>query len=208
MRCALNYPNLTICRTNKTQALRVYRQNVLGALLWLKKHNPLYSNISIGESNLYWMQGEEEVSIATNAEKFQIKNSKHIQIISSEPEHVSPSAQQDTPDSDNIAISTMHTNQPNPLPSGDNANIIQSFKSIAQTTGQVAQVMNFPPIDNDSLIKYVFGYFLKFNTFQNITLTFASNSEYDITENIFIHGYFSKHKLSISHTARTHCHDY
>jgi hypothetical protein len=48
--------------------LRVSRKNVLEALLWLKKHNPLYSNISIRESNLDWMQGEEEVSIAANAE--------------------------------------------------------------------------------------------------------------------------------------------
>jgi hypothetical protein len=106
------------------------------------------------------MQGEEEVSIATNAEKFETKNSKHIQIISSEPELVSPSAQQDSPDCDNIVISIMHANQPNPLPSGDNANIIHSFKNIAQTTGQVSQVMNFPPIDHDSPIWYVSGYFL------------------------------------------------
>ncbi len=42
----------------------------------VEKHNPLYSDISIRENNLDWMQGEEEVSIATNAEKFQTKNSK------------------------------------------------------------------------------------------------------------------------------------
>jgi hypothetical protein len=70
--------------------LRVKRKNVLEALLWLKKHNPLYSNISIRENNLDWLQGEEEVSIATNAEKFQTKNSKQIQIISSDFEFVSP----------------------------------------------------------------------------------------------------------------------
>jgi hypothetical protein len=71
------------------------------------------------------MQGEEEeVSIATNAEKFQSKNSKQIQIISSELEAVSPSAQQDSPDCDNIVISTMHANQANPLPGGENANLI------------------------------------------------------------------------------------
>ncbi len=89
------------------------------------------------------MQGEEEVSIATNAEKFQTKNSRHIRIISNESEFVSPSAQDDSPDCDDIVISTMHANQLNPLPSGDNANIIQSFKSIAQMTGQVSHVMKF-----------------------------------------------------------------
>ncbi len=81
------------------------------------------------------MQGEEEVSIATNAENFQTKKSKQIRITSSESEFVSPSAQQDSPDCDNIVISTMHANQPNPLPGGENANLIQSFKNIAQKTG-------------------------------------------------------------------------
>jgi hypothetical protein len=140
------------------KSLRVNRKHVLEALIWLKKHNPHYSNISIKESNLDWMQGEEEVSIATNAEKFQTKNLKHIRILSGqEPEYVSPSAQQVDTDSDDFTITTMHANQPNPLPSGDNANIIHSFKNIAQATGQVSQVMNFPPIDHDSPIWYVSG---------------------------------------------------
>lgn len=140
------------------KSLRVNRKHVLEALLWLKKHNPHYSNISIKESNLDWMQGEEEVSIATNAEKFQTKNLKHIRILSGqEPEYVSPSAQRVDTDSDDFAITTMHANQPNPLPSGDNANIIHSLKNIAQATGQVSQVMNFPPIDHDSPIWYVSG---------------------------------------------------
>ncbi len=141
------------------KSLHEKRQNMLEAPLWLKKHNPLYSDISIRESNLNWMQGEEEVSIATNTEKFQTKNSKHIRIIFNEPEFVSPSVQDDSPDCDNIVISTMHANQPNPLPSGDNANIIQLFKSIAQMTGQVFQVMNFPPIVHNSPIRYIPGYF-------------------------------------------------
>jgi len=145
--------------------LRVKRQNVLEALLWLKKHNPLYSDITITESNLNWMQGQEEVSVANNAEKFKTKNSKHIRIIFNEAEFVSPSAQDDSPDGDNIVISTMHANQPNPLPSGDNANIIQCFRRIAQTTGQLTQVMNFPPIDHDSPIRYVPGIFAIFVKF-------------------------------------------
>ncbi len=56
-------------------------------------------------------------------------------------------------------ISTMHANQGNPLPGGENANLIQSFKNIAQKTGQVSQVMNFLPIDHDSPIWYVSGHF-------------------------------------------------
>jgi hypothetical protein len=49
------------------KSLQVNRKNILDALLWLKKHNPFYANVSIKEENLDWMQGEEEVSIATNA---------------------------------------------------------------------------------------------------------------------------------------------
>jgi hypothetical protein len=119
------------------------------------------------------MQGKEEVSIATNGDKFQTKNSRHIQIVSNEPESVSPSVQDDSPDCDNIVISTMHAYQPNPLPSGDNTNIIQSFKSIAQMTGQVSQVMNFPPIDHDSPISYVPGYFSKSEKFPD---SYCTNS--------------------------------
>jgi hypothetical protein len=141
------------------KSLRVKRKNVLEALIWLKKHNPLYSDISIRENNLDWMQGEEEVSVATNAEKFQAKNSKQIQVISSKLKFVSQSVQQDSPDCGNIVISTMHANQANPLPGSENANLIQSFKNIAQKTGQVSQVVNFLPINHDSLIWYVSGNF-------------------------------------------------
>jgi hypothetical protein len=51
------------------KSLRVNRRNVLDALFWLKRHNLLYSDITIVESNLDWMQGEDEVSIARNAEQ-------------------------------------------------------------------------------------------------------------------------------------------
>jgi hypothetical protein len=70
-------------------SLCVDRKSVFDALLWLKKHNPFYANVSIREDNLDWMQGEKEVSIATNAEKFETKNSKQFQIITSESEYVS-----------------------------------------------------------------------------------------------------------------------
>ena len=101
------------------------------------------------------MQGQEEVSVATNAKKFKTKNSKHFRIITNEAEFVSPSAINDNNDDggDNIVISTMHANQPNPLPNGKNASIIHSFRRLADTSGQLAQVMNFPPIDHDSPIR-------------------------------------------------------
>ena len=137
------------------KSLRVNRKNVLDALLWLKKHNPLYSDIRITERNLDWMQDQEEVSVATNAKKFKARNSKQFEIITKEAEFVSPSATNDPNDDggDNMVISTMHANHPNPLPSGNNASIIQTFRTMAEKSGQLAQVMNFPPIDHDSPIR-------------------------------------------------------
>jgi hypothetical protein len=61
--------------------LQVNRKNVLDALLWLKKHNPFYADVSLKEENLDWMQGEEEVSIATNVLELKTKiknNSKSL----------------------------------------------------------------------------------------------------------------------------------
>jgi hypothetical protein len=56
----------------------------------LKKNNPFYADVSIKEENLDWMQGEEEVSIATNALELKTKNSKQYKIITGESEYVSP----------------------------------------------------------------------------------------------------------------------
>jgi hypothetical protein len=110
------------------------------------------------------MQGEDEVLLASNAEKFITKNSKQFQIIASETEYVSAAQvsnldnqAQDSSDCVDIDITTMHANQPDPLPGGNNAK--HSFKDIARTTGQVSQIMNFLPIDHDSPIWYVSAYF-------------------------------------------------
>jgi hypothetical protein len=137
------------------KSLRVNRQNVLNALLWLKRHNPLYSDISIVESNLDWMEGEDEVSISRNAKLLWVKNSKHNRVISKEDDFVSPSVQQPPSHCIDIDTTTMHANEPNLLPGGKNADIIRTFRSIAQKTGQDTQIMKFPPIDHETPIKYV-----------------------------------------------------
>ncbi len=154
--------------------MRVNKKNVLDALLWLKKHNPFYANVSIKEENPDWMQGEEEVSIATNALELKTKNSKQFKIIASEPECVSYAHNTGLGELQNITdiykhnskitnvhknddytdldISTMHANQSDPLPTGTNAEIIKSFIDIARTTDQADKIMNIPPIDHDSTI--------------------------------------------------------
>ncbi len=144
------------------KSLHVNRKNVLEALLWLKKHNPFYTDVPIREDNLEWMQCEDE----SNAEKFKTKNSKQFQIIASETEYVSAAQvtnldnqAQDSSDCADIDITTMHASQPDPLPGGNNANIIHSLKDIAKTTGQVSQIMNFLPLDHDYPIWYASAYF-------------------------------------------------
>jgi hypothetical protein len=133
--------------------LGINRKNILEALLWLKKQNPFYADVSIKEENLDWMQGEEEVSIATNALELKTKNSKQYKIITGESEYVSTAHNTGLEEQQNIAdnnkynpkttkehevndctdldISTMHANQSDPLPTGTNAGIIKSFIDIA-----------------------------------------------------------------------------
>jgi hypothetical protein len=64
----------------------------------------------------------------------------------------------------------MHANQSDPLPKGTSADIIKLFTDIAQTTDQAAKIMNFPPIDHDSPIWYVSGYFSNFEKFSKSEL--------------------------------------
>ncbi len=45
------------------KSLHVNKQNVLEALLWLKKHNPHYADVTINESNVDWMNGKNEANI-------------------------------------------------------------------------------------------------------------------------------------------------
>jgi hypothetical protein len=108
------------------KSLRVNRKNVLEALFWLKKHNPFYANVSVREDNLDWMQGEEKVSIATNAMKCETKNSKQFKIIAGESEYVSSAhitqldtsknntdyynQDKDSSDCADLDIMTMHAN--------------------------------------------------------------------------------------------------
>jgi hypothetical protein len=120
------------------------------------------------------MQGEEEVSIATNELELKTKNSKQFKIIAGESEYVSSAHNTGLGELQNITddyeynfkttkvhedndctdldISTMHANQSDPLPKGTSADIIESFIDIARTTDQAAKIMNIPPIDHDSPI--------------------------------------------------------
>ncbi len=54
----------------------------------VEKHNPFYADFSIKEENVDWMQGEEEVSIATSALELKTKYSKQFKIIAGESDYV------------------------------------------------------------------------------------------------------------------------
>ena len=65
------------------------KQNVLEALLWLKKHNAHYADININESNLDWMNGQNESNIGTHASTLKTKDTQHYKINATEEEVVS-----------------------------------------------------------------------------------------------------------------------
>ena len=66
--------------------LKVKKKNVIDALLWLKKHNPFYKNITINESNLDWMKGKEVANIASVAQKVATKETPRSKLKENEEE--------------------------------------------------------------------------------------------------------------------------
>jgi hypothetical protein len=58
-------------------------------------------------------------------------------------------------DSCDMDIGCMHANEKNTLPTGNDAEIMKKFVKIAMKTGQLSEIINFPPVDHDSPIRYV-----------------------------------------------------
>ncbi len=71
------------------KSFRVNKQNLLEALLWLKKHNSHYANITINESNLDWMNGQNEANIGMQASILKTKDTQHHKKNATEEEVVS-----------------------------------------------------------------------------------------------------------------------
>jgi hypothetical protein len=71
------------------KSLHVNKQNVLKALLWLKKHYAHYADITINESNLDWMNGQNEANIGTQASCLKTKDMQRYKINATEEEVVS-----------------------------------------------------------------------------------------------------------------------
>ncbi len=52
----------------------------------------------------------------------------------------------------------LHANENNTIPTGIDAEMMKTFVEIAKKMGQSSEIMNFPPIDHDSPIRYVLSY--------------------------------------------------
>ena len=152
-------------------SLRVNRVKVLTALHWLKKHNPFYRNINIREENLDWMNGADEVNMATNGIILNMKENSKSRLNDTEDEHVSNvhsaniihkdfhNNHNDDHDNDKgndddnqLAVQTVHANDNIKVPSGRQAEQIKEFIDIARETDQTSKIMNFPHIDHNSAI--------------------------------------------------------
>jgi hypothetical protein len=138
--------------------MRANQRNIIEALLWLKKHNPRYKNVTINESNLDWMKGKEEANIGQEGTILSTKDTQCYKVLSTKEEMGSNAyGKMDfsgCPDNKcDIEIGAIHPNKDNTLPNAHNAEIIISFIDIAKKTGQSPKVMDFPPIDHDNPIK-------------------------------------------------------
>jgi hypothetical protein len=134
--------------------LKVNRNRVILALKWLKRHNPLYKNIRISEGNLGWMNGKAEANIASEAEVLHMKKmSTRTKILEEEEEYVSP-AHKETVEASKygLPMETMHANETDSVPSGNEAQMVKELIGVARESGQMKKMMDFPPIDHDSPI--------------------------------------------------------
>ncbi len=61
-------------------------------------------------------------------------------------------------DSCDMVIGCMHANENNTPPTCMDAEIMNSFVEIAKKMAQLSEIMEFPPIDHDSPIRYVLSY--------------------------------------------------
>ncbi len=61
--------------------MRVNQRNVINALLWLKKNNPHYSNVTINELNLDWMKDKDEANIGYEGTILSTKNTQCYKVL-------------------------------------------------------------------------------------------------------------------------------
>jgi hypothetical protein len=70
------------------KSMQVNRRNVINALLWLKKHNPHYSNVAINESNLDCMKDKDKANIGQEGTILSTKNTQCYMVLTTQEEMV------------------------------------------------------------------------------------------------------------------------
>ena len=91
-------------------------------------------------------------------------------------------------------IGCMHANENNTLPTGNDAEIMKTFVEIVKKTGQLSEIMNFPPINHDSPIRYVLSYPSYSHDLQKSNFMYHLTSihwrrEYNHTKHFFVNSY-------------------
>ncbi len=71
------------------KSMQVNQRNVIHALLWLKKHNPHYSNVAISESNLDWMKDKGKANIGQEGTILSTKNTQLYKVLTTQEGMVS-----------------------------------------------------------------------------------------------------------------------
>ena len=107
--------------------------------------------------------GRNEANIGTQASILKTKDTQCYKINATEEEVVSnvhkPFENNDlSNDSCDMDIGCMQANENNILSTGMDAEIMKSFVEIAKKTGQSSEIMEFPPINHDSPMRYVLSY--------------------------------------------------
>ena len=104
------------------------------------------------------MEDEEEVDIGRSGVVLSIKESERSKMKKSEEEHVSNAHRSEKNDDDAVLpMQTVHANDNIKVPSGRQAQQIKELADIARKTKQTSKIMNFPPIDHDAAISYVYA---------------------------------------------------
>ena len=89
---------------------------------------------------------------------------------------------------------TVHANEATKVPSGRQATQIKQLVDIAHRTNQTVKIMNFPPIDHDAAISWVFQINIRscnVSEMSNVPWIYQhdTSSEYDPTQSVFCNAY-------------------
>ncbi len=141
--------------------LRLYtnnRQNIIEALLWLKKTQPTLQKCHHQRIKFGLDEGQRRSQHW--ARRYNPVNKRHTTLqgaVNRRRDGFSRSQKNGfwwrPYNKCDLEIGAMHPNVSNPLPNAHNTELIESFIDKAKQTGQSSKVMDFPPIDHDNPIK-------------------------------------------------------